>query len=75
MGVRGSSTLGKLDPFIETGRWVTFLIKSKNNYICCFPSVTAFEVQPVSFVSVLCPEPPVKFERGREPSCLYFYQR
>ncbi|KAH3842011.1 hypothetical protein DPMN_115499 [Dreissena polymorpha] len=46
MGVRGSSTNGKLDPFSETGRRITFSIKSKTNYIWGFPSVTAFEVPP-----------------------------
>ncbi|KAH3748565.1 hypothetical protein DPMN_183011 [Dreissena polymorpha] len=74
MGVRGSSTRGELDPFSETGRRVTFSIKSKNNYIWGFPSVTAIEVPPGNFVSGSCPEPLNKFERGREPSCLYIYQ-
>ncbi|KAH3813885.1 hypothetical protein DPMN_142355 [Dreissena polymorpha] len=49
-------------------------IKSKNNYIWGFPSVTAFEVPPGSFVSCSCPERFDNFERGREPSCLYVYQ-
>ncbi|KAH3854197.1 hypothetical protein DPMN_096736 [Dreissena polymorpha] len=57
MGVRGSSIRGELDPFAETWRRVTFSIKSKNNYIWGFPSVTAFEVPPGSFVSGSCPDP------------------
>ncbi|KAH3768293.1 hypothetical protein DPMN_169505 [Dreissena polymorpha] len=40
LGVRGSSTRGELDPFSEIGRRVIFSIKSKNNYIWGFPSVT-----------------------------------
>ncbi|KAH3715020.1 hypothetical protein DPMN_057723 [Dreissena polymorpha] len=62
-GVRGSSTRGELDPFSETGRRVKLSIKSKNNYIWGFHSVTAFEVPPSSFVSGSCPETLEKFER------------
>ncbi|KAH3801331.1 hypothetical protein DPMN_154979 [Dreissena polymorpha] len=72
MGGRGSSTLGELDPFSETGRRVTFSIKSKNTYIWGFSNVTACEVPPNSFVSGSCPEPLDK--RGREPSWLNLYQ-
>ncbi|KAH3866376.1 hypothetical protein DPMN_029439 [Dreissena polymorpha] len=66
--VRGSCTRGEIDPFSKTGRRVTFSIKSKNNYIRSFPSVTSSEVPADSFVSGSCPEPLDKFERGREPS-------
>ncbi|KAH3742183.1 hypothetical protein DPMN_048920 [Dreissena polymorpha] len=38
-----------VDPFSETGRWITFWI------IWGFSSVTVFEVPPGSFVSGSCP--------------------
>ncbi|KAH3873756.1 hypothetical protein DPMN_036993 [Dreissena polymorpha] len=60
-GGKGKLYPWELDPFSETGRRVTFSIKSKNNYIWGFPSITAFEVPPGSFVSGSCPEPLDKF--------------
>ncbi|KAH3878078.1 hypothetical protein DPMN_001960 [Dreissena polymorpha] len=48
LGERGSSTHGDFDTFSETGRRVTFSIKSENHYIWGFPSVKTFEVRPVS---------------------------